>query len=173
MAKCCWLALIAVSLALLVAASKTQKDPTLDTTSLTAYKVLAVVDGDTIKVRINGEKVTVRIIGVDTPETKDPRKPVQRFGKEASAFTADLLEGEKVYLEPDQGKDLKEDCFGRTLAHVWRASDKLLVALKIIREGYGFYYSKYPFRQDYMDAFRQAERDAREQKRGLWKDEGK
>lgn len=152
-------------------AAEVPTEPKLRSNSLTAYQVVKIVDGDTIKVQMGDEVKTVRIIGVDTPETKDPRKPVQRFGQEASDFTTSLLDGEKVYLEPDQGEDLEHDRFERVLAHVWRASDKSLVALTIIKEGYGFYYSKYPFRQDYMNLYRDAERDAREHKRGLWEAE--
>ena len=56
--------------------------------------IIKVVDGDTIVVQVNGHAETVRLIGVDTPEAKDPRKPVERFGKEASRFTASLLKNQ-------------------------------------------------------------------------------
>ena len=75
--------------------------------------VTRVVDGDTII--LNGRE-RVRLIGVDTPETVDPRRPVQYFGKEASGFTKRMVEGKKVRLEYDQtGKDR----YGRTLAYVY------------------------------------------------------
>jgi micrococcal nuclease len=109
----------------------------------------------------------VRLIGVDTPETVDPRKPVQFFGKEASAFTKKLLTGESVILEYDQQKT---DKYGRVLAYVYRAKDKLFVNLEIIKQGYGHAYTKYPFAQEKMDAFRAAEKAAREGKKGLWGD---
>jgi len=57
-----------------------------------------VIDGDTIV--LDGQE-RVRLIGVDTPETKDPRKPVQYFGKEASEFTKRMVKGKKVRLEYD------------------------------------------------------------------------
>lgn len=60
--------------------------------------VVRVIDGDTIVVQVNGHPETVRLIGVDTPETKDPRKPVEYFGKEASRFTASLVKGQPSLL---------------------------------------------------------------------------
>jgi micrococcal nuclease len=64
-----------------------------------AQIVKRVIDGDTIQLK-NGE--IVRLIGVDTPETKHPRKPVEYYGKEASAFTRKMVEGKQVRLEYDQ-----------------------------------------------------------------------
>jgi micrococcal nuclease len=140
----------------------------LSVPELTAYDVVSVVDGDTIKVDIDGETITVRLIGVDTPETKHPNKPVEYYGNEAAAFTGELLSDEQVYLEPDQGSDCHSDRYNRLLAHVWRVSDELLIAHEIIYQGYGFYYSKYPFREEYMEAYAAAEKDARINERGLW-----
>jgi micrococcal nuclease len=107
------------------------------------------------------------LIGVDTPETKEPRKPVERFGKEASRFTASLLKKQLVRLEI-QTVPTSRDRFGRLLAYVFRQSDNLLVNKEIIKRGYGHAYTKYPFDPIRMDEFRAAEREAREQKRGLW-----
>lgn len=76
-----------------------------------------VVDGDTIELD-GGE--TVRLIGVDTPETVHPRKPVERFGKQATAFTTRLAEGKRVRLERDR-ETAGRDRYGRTLAYVWLA----------------------------------------------------
>jgi len=118
-----------------------------------------VVDGDTIE--LDG-KETVRLIGVDTPETKDPRKPVEYFGQEASEFTKKLVEGKKVRLEYDQ---TKKDVWTRTLAYVF-LEDGTFVNAEIVKQGYGFAYTEFPFK--YMEEFRQHEREARESKRGLW-----
>jgi len=87
-----------------------------------------VVDGDTIVLDGN-EKV--RLIGVDTPETKDPRKSVQYFGKEASDFTKRMVEGKKVGLEYDWQKIEK---YGRTLAYVYLEDGTFLNA-EIIKQG--------------------------------------
>ena len=84
-----------------------------------------------------------RLIGVDTPETKDPRKPVERFGKEASRFTASLVKGQQVRLE-FQTVPTSRDRYGRLLAYVFRRSDNLLVNREIIRQGYGNAYTDCP-----------------------------
>lgn len=121
--------------------------------------VLRVVDGDTIVLDGN-EKV--RLIGVDTPETVHPTKPVEYFGKEASAFTKKLCEGKKVRLEYDWQRS---DRYGRTLAYVYLV-DGIFVNAEIVKQGYGFAYTKYPFK--YLEEFRQYERDARVSNAGLW-----
>jgi len=120
---------------------------------------IRAVDGDTLI--LNGNE-TVRLIGVDTPETKDPRKLVQYFGEEAYGFTKSLLEGKRVRLEYDQERI---DKYGRTLAYVYLEDGTFLNA-EIIKQGYGFAYTIYPFK--YMEEFRRYEREARENKRGLW-----
>ena len=134
-----------------------------------------VVDGDTIVVKGIGK---VRLIGVDTPETKHPRKPVEYFGKEASAFTKGMVEGKKVRLEYDWQR---KDKYNRTLTYVYvmtndvrdmpefknRASIELMVNAELIKQGYGHAYTKFPFK--YLEQFRKYEKEARENKRGLWK----
>ncbi len=91
-------------------------------------RVVRVVDGDTLLLDRNER---VRLIGVDTPETVDPRRPVQRFGKEASAFTKRMVEGKKVRLEYDQDR---RDRFGRTLAYVYLEDGTFLNA-EIVKQG--------------------------------------
>jgi micrococcal nuclease len=124
------------------------------------YLCTRAVDGDTIKL---ANRETVRLIGVDTPESVHPSKPVEYFAKEASAFTASLVVGRYVRLEYDQ---TLRDRYGRLLAYVY-LDDGTFVNAEIIKQGYGFAYIKYPFK--YMDEFVQYEREAREAKRGLWK----
>ena len=131
-----------------LAAEQTDTLPVLKTpdfSQLTALPVVRVVDGDTI---IVGNGIKVRLIGVDTPETVHPSKPVERYGKEASRFTDNLLKGEKVYLVSDPGGD-KIDKYGRTLAHVYRAPDGLFVNAEIIRQGYGHAYTRFTFNTDF------------------------
>ncbi len=124
-----------------------------------AQVVERVVDGDTIIVRGIGR---VRLIGVDTPETVHPGRPVEFFGKEASAFTRRLVDGKRVRLEYDQQRT---DRYGRTLAYV-HLPDGTFVNAEIIRRGYGHAYTRFPFR--HLDRFRGLERDARRAGRGLW-----
>ena len=124
-----------------------------------AQRVERVVDGDTIVVEGVGR---VRLIGVDTPETVNPRRPVEFFGREASAFTKRLLEGRSVRLEYDRERT---DRYGRTLAYV-HLVDGTFANAEIIRRGYGHAYTRFPFR--YLDRFRRLEREARSAGRGLW-----
>ena len=133
----------------------------LAATAAPAQLVERVVDGDTIIVEGVGR---VRLIGVDTPETVHPNRPVEFFGKEASAFTKRLLEGKRVRLEYDRER---QDRYGRTLAYVY-LSDGTFVNAEIIRQGYGHAYTRFPFR--HMEAFRQFEGEARDHQRGLWGD---
>ena len=124
-----------------------------------AQVVERVVDGDTIIVRDVGR---VRLIGVDTPETVHPSRPVEFFGQEASAFTKQMLDGKRVRLEYDQQRT---DRYGRTLAYV-HLPDGTFVNAEIIRRGYGHAYTRFPFK--YLERFRGLERDARRAGRGLW-----
>lgn len=78
--------------------------------------VLYVIDGDTIEVLLFDKKTKVRLLGVDTPETVHPLKPVQEFGIEASNFTKNLLTGKQVFLTFDANP---VDLYGRTLAYIW------------------------------------------------------
>ena len=124
-----------------------------------AQRVERVVDGDTIIVSGVGR---VRLIGVDTPESVDPRRPVEFFGKEASAFTRRLVDGKRVRLEYDWER---ADRYGRTLAYVY-LPDGTFVNAEIIRRGYGHAYTRFPF--EHLDRFRRLERAARTAGRGLW-----
>lgn len=82
------------------------------------HEVISVTDGDTLKINLNGNIETLRLIGIDTPETVDPRKPVQCFGQESSDKAKQLLSGKKVSLEadPTQGE---RDQYGRLLRYVF------------------------------------------------------
>ncbi len=118
-----------------------------------------VIDGDTIE--LDGAE-RVRLIGVDTPESVDQSRPVEYFGKEASAFTRGLAEGKRVRLEFDRET---VDTYGRTLAYVY-LPDRTLLNGEIIRRGYGHAYTRFPFR--YEREFVVLEREARAAGRGLW-----
>ena len=137
--------------------------PTLALTVETGT-VVEVVDGDTIKVELGGRIEKIRLIGVDTPETVHPQKPVEYFGKEASAFTRRVALGQIVRLEDDR-QDQNRDKYGRLLRYVFLPDGTLLNA-EIIAQGYGHAYTRFPFTR--MEEFRVLERDAREANRGLW-----
>jgi micrococcal nuclease len=120
------------------------------------------VDGDTIVVLDGGRTVRVRLIGIDTPESVAPGRPVECFGKAASAFTEGVLEGRTVVLEFDVGL---LDPFGRTLAYVWLDGEMLNETL--VAEGYAQVLTVPP-NVRYVDRFLAAERAARAARRGLW-----
>ena len=127
--------------------------------------VTHVVDGDTIEVRVGGHVEKVRLLGIDTPETKDPRKPVQCFGEEASAHTADLLPvGTEVRLVGDVED---RDRYDRVLAYVYRARDGLFVNLELARGGYADLLT-YPPNVAHTAALQAAVSEARRDQRGLW-----
>ncbi len=124
--------------------------------------VTRVTDGDTIVV---GGSIRVRLIGMDTPETQDPRTAVQCFGPEASRRTGELLPaGTPVRLVYDVDRT---DRYGRTLAYVYRLSDGLFVNLALVRDGFATV-ATYPPNVAHVEDFRSAEREAREAGRGLW-----
>jgi micrococcal nuclease len=126
-----------------------------------AYELVTrVIDGDTIVLE-NGTKV--RYIGIDTPETKNPRKPVEYFGKEASEANKKLVEGKKVRLEYDVQRT---DKYGRTLAYVY-LEDGTFVNACLVMNGLA-QVSTYPPNVKYQDEFLELERYAREKKKGLW-----
>lgn len=127
-------------------------------------RVTRVVDGDTLKVTIGGRVETVRLIGVDTPETVHPTKPVERFGKEASAFTRRAAGGRTVRLESDPA-NTDRDRYGRLLRYVFLPDGTHLNAA-IIAQGYGHAYTRFPFAR--MEEFRALEKQAREAGLGLW-----
>lgn len=126
--------------------------------------VTKVVDGDTIILE-NGK--TVRFIGMDTPETVDPRRPVGCFGKEASNETKSLLSGKVVILQ----KDVSDiDKYGRLLRYVYLPLENgqiLFVDDYLVREGFARVYT-YPPDIKFNEQLRQAEIEAKNAKKGLW-----
>jgi micrococcal nuclease len=128
-------------------------------------RVVRVVDGDTVDVALGSGRALVRLLGIDTPESVDPRQPVQCFGREAAAKAQELVEGRTVGLEADPSQD-DRDRHGRLLRYVWLPNGRL-VNLELVAQGYAH---EYTFRapHKHAEAFREAERRAREQGRGLW-----
>jgi micrococcal nuclease len=129
------------------------------------FPVAKVVDGDTIDVLIDGQKARIRLIGLDTPEVVDPRKPVQCFGREASQRMRELVLGKKARLERDPTQ-ANRDKYGRLLRYVY-LPDGTNVAERMIREGYG-HECTYQLPYRYQKQFREAERYARDHQLGLW-----
>lgn len=142
--------------------------PTADTAAA-YYTVSSVSDGDTIKVNVNGKIETVRLIGVDTPETKDPRKPVQCFGKQASDFTTQQLNGTSVRLEPDTTQQ-ERDKYGRLLRYVYMPNGTLFNQL-LVASGYAYEYTYQNNPYQFHDDFIKAQRLAQQEGRGLWSEQ--
>lgn len=131
----------------------------------TLYTVASVIDGDTLKITVNGKSETLRLIGIDTPETADPRKPVQCFGKEASNKAKELLAGKKISIEADPSQG-ERDKYGRLLVYV-RRSDGLFYNQYMIEQGYAHEYT-YNVPYKYQAEFKAAQKAAQEAQRGLW-----
>lgn len=127
-------------------------------------RVLSVIDGDTIEVRIGVQRETVRLIGVDTPETKHPTKPVGCYGPEAALHTRQLLPvGAPVRLERDREA---RDRYGRLLAYVF-TTDGLFVNLHLVQGGWA---TTLPIEPNiaFQTMFADAAHDAQQARRGLW-----
>lgn len=124
--------------------------------------VESVTDGDTIKVDMDGKKETVRLILVDTPETKHPRTGVQPFGPEASAFTTEQLSGKEIQIEPGIEE---RDRYGRLLAYVYigdKMFNKMLVEQGLARV------AVYPPNTKYLDEMKEIESTAKNKQLGIW-----
>ncbi|HYD09514.1 MAG TPA: thermonuclease family protein [Acidimicrobiales bacterium] len=128
-------------------------------------EVTKITDGDTIHVEIGGGDETVRLIGIDTPESVDPRSPVECFGKEASAHLAELIPvGSDVRLVRDVEA---RDRYDRLLAYVYRESDALFVNLAMARDGFAAQ-ATFPPNVAHVDEITAAVAEARDAGRGLW-----
>lgn len=147
-----------------VASETTQASPSSSLNQMPKgqeVKVSRVIDGDTIEIE-TGQKV--RYIGIDTPETVDPRRPVGCFGKEASEANKKIVEGKTVFLL----KDVSEtDKFGRLLRYVYLKDPSIFVNDYLVRQGYAKA-STYPPDVQFDSQFLQAETEARANNRGLW-----
>jgi len=127
-------------------------------------EVLEVVDGDTFKIMWEDREFTVRLLGVDTPETVHPSKSVEYFGEEASTYLKNIIQDKTIRLEFEERK---MDAYGRLLAYVFVEGQ--LVNAEIIREGYGVAYTRFDFNK--RSEFERYEAEAREAGRGLWEDD--
>jgi micrococcal nuclease len=133
----------------------------------TLYKVTNVTDGDTIHITKDGVDEKVRLLGINTPETVDPRRPVQCYGVEASRRMKELADGKSVRLETDDTQQ-ERDAYGRILAYVY-LEDGQMLNRKMIAEGYAYEYTYFnPYK--YQSEFRSLQNLAKASKRGLWAD---
>ncbi len=161
----------AIVVALLAAGQQTGVLPSGSSVTTTAsqnqpglYSIKRFVDGDTIAVDMSGKTESVRMIGIDTPETHKPNSPVQCYGPAASAYTKNLIGDSKVRLEADS-KNTNRDRYDRLLRYVY-LPDGRLVANELLTHGYAFAYTQFPFSK--TDQFVAAEATAKANNAGLW-----
>lgn len=129
--------------------------------------IVRVIDGDTVEVLINDKQEKVRVIGVNAPESVDPRKGVECFGREASERAKSLLLNKKVHLESDPTQ-ADRDKYGRLLRYVFM-QDGIDFGLTMIKEGYAYEYT-YDVPYKYQKEYQKAQKDAEDFKFGLWAD---
>ncbi|MBI4136652.1 thermonuclease family protein [Candidatus Roizmanbacteria bacterium] len=134
-------------------------------TERTQATVVRIIDGDTIEVTIDNKVETIRVIGINTPETVDPRRPVECFGKEASKKAEELLFNNVVFLELDDSQS-NRDRYHRLLRYIF-LSDGTDFGKYMIENGYAYEYTyDTPYR--YQTEYKQMQLNAEEQRRGLW-----
>jgi len=154
-----------------IAATTTEPEAKLPPAAVpTSTNALVVrdVDGDTIEARIDGEKddVKIRFLGVNTPESVDPRKAVECFGKEASKHTKEILEGKRVRLDPDPQAD-EVDKYGRLLRNIV-LEDGTDFNASLVRDGYAYAYLDFPLNKQRKVQLANLQKEAEAAKRGLW-----
>lgn len=134
--------------------------------SLKQATVIRVIDGDTFLAEIDGEEKRVRLIGIDTPESVDPRKTVECFGKEAAQMLRSIFEEKEVLLESDPSQG-EQDKYGRLLRYGYASGATTSINAYMIKEGYAHEYT-YTIPYRYRAEFKAYEQEARLAKRGLW-----
>lgn len=135
-----------------------QNDPGLN-------QVTEFVDGDTIVINMNGHSERVRMIGIDTPETRKPNSPIECYGKEASAYTKKRIGLDKVKLVADP-LTTDRDRYNRLLRYVYLV-DGTDLNNEIVKQGYGFYYPYFDFSRS--NDYARAQQSAKKQNKGIWK----
>ncbi len=138
----------------------------IDKVKSSLYTVIKVVDGDTIKILYEGVEETVRLIGIDTPETVHPNKPVECFGQEASERMKELVEGKSVNIMFDETQGMR-DKYGRLLLYVW--VEDIFVNKQMVVDGYAYEYT-YSTSYIYQKEFKEAQSEAQSSRAGLWGD---
>jgi micrococcal nuclease len=173
-----WVAVVVVGVASLGGCSSSANVSFTPTSSdlsprgpvITDVPVLRVVDGDTLHVLVAGRDTTVRLLGINTPETVKPNSPVECFGPEASTFAKQALDGQRITLEFDDSQG-RLDKYGRTLAYVWlpTASGGLdLINRELVADGYAYQRQYGPSPVAWQSELVDAENQARSQGAGLW-----
>jgi micrococcal nuclease len=130
--------------------------------------VTSIIDGDTVGVMLDGDTKKIRLIGIDTPETKDPRKPVECFGVEATEAITALIEGKNIFLTSDPSQT-NQDRYGRLLRYI-SLEDGTDIGYQMILQGFA---REYTYQDPYQKQaeYQMAETTAREKNTGFWNPE--
>lgn len=139
----------------------------LKSTDFDEAEVVRIVDGDTIEIMLDGKTDTVRLLLVDTPETKDPNEPVQPYGPEASEFAENTLLGKEVRIEYDGPE---RDKYDRLLGYIW-IGDKIFNQM-LIEEGLARVAYVYDPPYNHYDSFLDAEEKTKASGKGIWSIDG-
>ncbi|MEC0036476.1 thermonuclease family protein [Bacillus cereus] len=131
-------------------------------------KVLHIKDGDTIDVNVKGQKQTVRLLLLDTPESVSQKIPPQKMGEEASSFLKKQLDGKSVTLVYDQGP--KEDKYGRKLTYVF--CNGIHINELMAKSGYGIIAYIFKPNTTLLPEMLEAEKEAKESMAGVWSIKG-
>ena len=132
------------------------------------HEVLSVIDGDTLTVLVDGQKETVRVLGINTPETKYSSRGAECFGAEASDYARQLLEGRQVTLQQDPSQDTR-DKYNRVLAYVGLPDGRDFGQV-MIADGYAYEYTYHGNTYKNQTLYKTAQAQAQQEKTGLWAD---
>lgn len=130
------------------------------------YPVQKVIDGDTIAVEVSGEEKRIRILGINTPESVDPERPVECYGIEASLYLKQLLTGSKVKIHYDNAKPRIDD-YGRILAYIESPSQADIGTI-MIEKGYAYEYTYHNEWYSKQKIYKNLEKNAKNSLLGLW-----
>lgn len=149
-----------------IATSHSILEEDLNTTENIVCLVERVVDGDTFEIRYQNKKEKVRLIGIDTPESVHPDASKNSdYGKKASDYMKELIEGKRVTLEWDTQV---RDKYGRLLAYVYLENGEMVNSL-LLKQGYA-QIATYPPNVKYVEMFTQLQKEARQNEKGFWKE---
>ncbi|WP_225349245.1 thermonuclease family protein [Apilactobacillus kunkeei] len=130
--------------------------------------LIKAIDGDTVKLMYKGQPMTFRLLLVDTPETKHPKKGVEKYGPEASAFTKKMVENaKKIEVEFDKGQ--RTDKYGRGLAYIY--ADGKMVNEALVRQGLAKVAYVYKPNNTHEQHLRKSEAQAKKEKLNIWSED--
>jgi endonuclease YncB( thermonuclease family) len=168
--------LVLVTGVLLASALSPPPEPQLDVEGLTPVSVLEVLDGGRIKIELMGRVAEVRLLGIAAPDVLSKNQLLAENGAKARDVLVELLDGQEVVLDPDPERNKRvrgprwpeTDRDGNLKAHLWRASDGLLINAELLRRGVVFYNAGTTKREQYIRWYSWCQRQARDAGLGVW-----